>query len=101
MFKPFKLENSSKTDWSNYGEADSWKGSGNGTNSSGFSALPGSFRKFQGAFDEDVEEYGFWWTATKYSIACIGPTLEVYNYSNSSGAVKNLGEGLSVRCVRD
>ena len=73
----------------------------NGTNTSGFSALPGGWR------DNDVGHFldeglvGVWWSASPY-----GTSLAWYrNLSSGSGNVfRNpyyRRNGFSVRCVRD
>jgi uncharacterized protein (TIGR02145 family) len=41
--------------------------SGNGTNSTGFTALAGGYRKSDGPFD-GIQERSFWWTATEIGI---------------------------------
>jgi uncharacterized protein (TIGR02145 family) len=42
-----------------------WYNNGNGTNSSGFSGLPGGYRYFDGAF-ANVGDYGYWWSASAF-----------------------------------
>ncbi|RYC52734.1 hypothetical protein DN53_00520 [Flagellimonas olearia] len=83
-----------------------WKEGGNGTNSSGFNALPAGIRRNNGY---DVLGYfAFWWSSTPagvngkvwgWDISYGGPDMsiksKVFRYD-----VKTLG-GLSVRCVRD
>jgi uncharacterized protein (TIGR02145 family) len=75
--------------------------SGNGTNSSGFSGLPGGSRSFSGDFS-DVGFYGCWWSRTEDG------TKHAYSryLSYSSDGLYRLGgnkeaRGLSVRCLRD
>ena len=41
-----------------------WFSNGNGTNSSGFTALPGGFRLYLGSFS-NIGLYGYWWSATE------------------------------------
>jgi uncharacterized protein (TIGR02145 family) len=74
--------------------------SGNGTNSSGFSGLPGGLRDYYGAFDL-IGEDGCWWSSTE------GGTISAWNrclnYSNGDvgrGYGSN-ARGLSVRCIKD
>jgi uncharacterized protein (TIGR02145 family) len=43
-----------------------WSNNGNGTNSSGFSALPGGFRNSQPIF-ELFGSHGLWWSSTYWS----------------------------------
>jgi uncharacterized protein (TIGR02145 family) len=70
------------------------------TNSSGFTALPGSFRSTDGSFGT-FGYYGYWWTSTPYgntqavAIKMITSRAEIY-----SDAV-DVGSGLSVRLIKD
>ncbi len=78
-----------------------WKGSGNGTNESGFSGLPGGGRDGSGAFD-DIGEYGTWWSSTEGSTGLAWGRFLGYG----DGDVSRYGdgskrEGFSVRCLRD
>jgi uncharacterized protein (TIGR02145 family) len=78
-----------------------WAEAGNGTNSSGFSGLPGGFRGSLGAFYL-VGENGLWWSSTEdapedarfrtlgYGLGGVG------RYDGG-----DLGRGFSVRCLRD
>ena len=82
--------------------ADYEGNSGNGTNESGFSGLPGGARN-ERTFTT-IGEFGYWWSSTEYYIYawfhCLGygggPTGKVYNrvfyYKHY---------GFSVRCLRD
>jgi uncharacterized protein (TIGR02145 family) len=36
------------------------------TNATGFSALPGGYRKSDGSFDE-IGLFGYWWSSTNYT----------------------------------
>ncbi|WP_396590307.1 FISUMP domain-containing protein [Allomuricauda sp. R78024] len=83
-----------------------WEEGGNGTNSSGFNALPAGVRRNNGY---DVQGYfGFWWSSTPtgeegkawlWDISYGGPDMsiksKVWHFDGDT-----LG-GLSVRCVRD
>jgi len=79
-----------------------WSNNGNGTDEYGFSALPGSFRSFDGAFFTAGKE-GYWWTATEFYGGG-----HAYYWSMSHGRdgviednYGNKGLGFSVRCVQD
>jgi len=74
--------------------------SGNGSNTSGFSGLPGGFRNSNGLF-QDCGKYGIWWSSTEINatnaLYCnlfynLG-LLSKYNYSKDYG--------FSVRCVKN
>jgi len=76
-----------------------WYNNGNGTNSSGFSALPGGYRNHDGSFD-DVEKYAYFWSSTELGAHAWDRILyyydaEVYRYNDDQGY------GFSVRCVKD
>ena len=77
--------------------------SGNGTNSSGFSGLPGGNRNsIHGSFN-DVGTTGTWWSSTAdsdYRTHARNYTL-VNDHDNLLLMVDAKGEGLSVRCLRD
>ena len=77
-----------------------WTNGGNGTNSSGFSGLPGGARNSQGLFT-NAGNRGYWWSSST--------TLDPYGLrrdlrSNSEG-VGDFGAshevGFSVRCIQD
>ena len=92
--------------------------SGNGSNSSGFSGLPGGYRCFNdycgtnGNF-ESIGNSGCWWSATEDGTDDIIISSDVYHrnvYHRSLGHSKcrlfrgsglDEAEGLSVRCLRD
>jgi uncharacterized protein (TIGR02145 family) len=74
--------------------------SGNGTNSSGFSGLPGGHRFYNGDF-YDMGNYGYWWSSTEdgasnayYRLLYRNSDILGRNYYDKEG-------GLSVRCLRD
>lgn len=74
--------------------------SGNGTNESGFSGLPGGFRKNNGKF-YDIGKNGTWWSSTEMSTLSAWNRYLYYGYGRV-GRIFNLKEnGLSVRCLRD
>jgi uncharacterized protein (TIGR02145 family) len=85
-----------------------WDEGGNGTNSSGFNALPGGQRRPDGSRNVLVGSLGFWWTSS--------PTGEEgkawewnFHYGGSDQQLKSkvfrfdaeISGGLSVRCVRN
>jgi uncharacterized protein (TIGR02145 family) len=77
-----------------------WNENGNGTNSSGFSGLPGGNRNYYGSFYY-IGEYGFWWSSSE------GTTYNAWgremNYGNGNVFRFNIDKsfGFSVRCLRD
>jgi len=87
-----KLKETGTTHWSspNTGE----------TNSSGFSALPGGLRLYNGTFYA-IGGGGYWWSATEYDATFAWSRLLHYNNSQVFRNNPNKRYGFSVRCVRD
>lgn len=76
-----------------------WVNGGNGTNSSGFSGLPGGDRYSNGNF-YNAGDYGFWWSSTPDGSVAWNRYLLDANEGVFRGS--NLQRnGFSVRCVRD
>ena len=78
-----------------------WNENGNGTNSSGFSGLPGGYRDNLGTF-LSIGEDGYWWSSSENYTDNAWDRNLGYN----SGCVFRLNgiykeEGFSVRCLRD
>ena len=78
-----------------------WLNGNNGTNSSGFSGLPGGNRDFSGSFYL-AGGFGYWWTSSPNGLIAWGRFL-----GYDSGRVNRFDDyftrrvGFSVRCVRD
>jgi uncharacterized protein (TIGR02145 family) len=95
----------SKSGWSTLTfDEDKMNQEGNGTNSSGFNALPGAARHFDGEF-HDISTIlgvvGFWWSSTPegYHFA-----WHFYLCGNGYKAITSFvgcSDGLYVRCLRD
>ncbi len=77
-----------------------WYNNGNGTNSSGFSGLPGGYRNRLGSFDL-VGYGGYWWSSTEGSSRTAW--TRYLGYTNASVRRYDGYEayGFSVRCLRD
>ncbi|MFA4851227.1 MAG: FISUMP domain-containing protein [Bacteroidales bacterium] len=77
-----------------------WQSPNLATNESGFTALPGAMRSWNGTFDY-IGVYGYWWSSSEYN------TYDAwyrYMYYFSYDVFKNYNDkqnGLSVRCLRD
>jgi uncharacterized protein (TIGR02145 family) len=76
-----------------------WQNNGNGTNTSGFSGLPGGFRKENGDFKGIGGGFGFWISAEDG--ANNGGGLALEEDSELYGDFINKHCGCSVRCLRD
>jgi uncharacterized protein (TIGR02145 family) len=71
-----------------------------GTNSSGFSALPGGTRSSGNGYFYDLGDYGYWWSSSPSGSDAWDRNL----YSGSSYVGRGsygVRNGFSVRCVRD
>jgi uncharacterized protein (TIGR02145 family) len=70
-----------------------------GTNTSGFSALPGAYREYNGTF-YFIRSYAFFWSATENdSSTAWGRYLNSNSDVNRNNSAKSFGA--SVRCLRD
>lgn len=79
-----------------------WYSGGNGTNSSGFSGLPGGYRLSDGHFHY-AGEIGKWWTSSHFIPGSYGISRRLISSSDlaGNGGLDDLRSGLSVRCIRD
>ena len=81
----------------------------NGTNESGFHALPGNKREQDGDFGTCCGEFGFWWSSTEDKFTNGGKIYDHSakirylkdDYSSLNANNENKGNGLSVRCIKD
>jgi len=74
--------------------------SANGTNTSGFTALPGGYRRSDGSFS-DVGDHGYWWSSTVNDAPSAWGRCMYYYYSYVLRNNYYKEDGFSVRCVRD
>jgi uncharacterized protein (TIGR02145 family) len=77
-----------------------WSNGGNGTNSSGFSGLPGGYRDYYDGFFYEAGSLGLWWSSSP-----VGSSAWFRYLSSFSEDVYRFDtyprDGFSVRCVRD
>ncbi len=79
---------------------EGWFKSGNGTNASNFSALPGGGRYGDGNFG-NIGASGFWWSSSQFGSAFAwGRGLGCDGQGIQKG-VNNMEGGFSVRCIKD
>jgi uncharacterized protein (TIGR02145 family) len=76
-----------------------WNNEGNGSNASGFTALPGGYRNTHGGFLK-MGDYGLFWTGTQ------SDTISWYRSLNRADTgvyrLKTLrSHGFSIRCIKD
>ena len=89
----------------NYGDKlkseSGWFNGGNGTNQTGFSALPGGIRYYDGEF-MDFGNYGFWWTSSSVVLTHAWLRYLTDDYGDKIFRTKaRRAAGLSVRCIKD
>jgi uncharacterized protein (TIGR02145 family) len=82
-----------------------WQQNGNGTNNTGFNAIPGGYCHEEGKF-EGIGAVGFWWTSTDNSQfnqnSMVARRREIsYAGSGVGGTIAYYDNGYSVRCLRD
>ena len=77
-----------------------WYNAGNGTNSSGFSGLPGGIRLYFGFFD-NAGLAGYWWTSSPYGNFSMLRHLSYYDFEEVSRDAFDRRNGFSVRCILD
>jgi uncharacterized protein (TIGR02145 family) len=70
------------------------------TNETGFTALPGGYRNYDGTF-HFIGYYGFWWSATENITSTAWYRFMYYNSSGVGRSYYDKRYGLSVRCLRD
>ena len=75
-----------------------WTGGGNGTNSSGFSGLPGGYRYNDGYFYY-AGSSGYWWSSSPVGSSAWFRSLFDFEYVGRFSFSQRFG--FSVRCVRD
>ncbi len=79
-----------------------WKEPNTGaTNESGFSALPGGYRPYQGGF-YNLHKFGTWWSTTEYSFTIA--LTRYLRYDNDDVGIDNdhdKSDGFSIRCVKN
>lgn len=80
--------------------ATGWKDNLNGTNSSGFTALPGGCRYFYGAFNS-IAGKGYWWSANEGKVSIEWDRGLTSNKGFVNGVDYDGRCGYSVRCIKD
>jgi uncharacterized protein (TIGR02145 family) len=69
-------------------------------NASGFTALPGGYRNFNGSFG-GIRNNTFFWSATEHASYYSWPRNLYFNFSNFYRDINDNSAGFSVRCLRD
>ena len=77
-----------------------WNNNGNGTNSSGFSGLPGGFRSSVGTFYY-IGRGGYWWSSAEYYTDVAWGRVLLYVNGDVGRSSLDKDIGFSVRCLRD
>jgi len=71
------------------------------TNSSGFTALPGGSRTYNGNFGNDLTYFAYFWSSSQYSAPYAWFRRLVYDDENVLGGWVDKTAGYSARCVMD
>jgi uncharacterized protein (TIGR02145 family) len=70
------------------------------TNETGFTALPGGYRDYDGTFG-GIGDNGFWWSSTDYT-SSNGSSLDIsYDGISIYWSHGDKQDGFSVRCLKD
>jgi uncharacterized protein (TIGR02145 family) len=77
-----------------------WSDDGNGTNESGFSALPSGARNNSGEFN-DLGRDGYWWSSSENTNETAWTRGLNYGYGEVFRGNANKRNGFAVRCVQD
>jgi uncharacterized protein (TIGR02145 family) len=85
---------------SSIGSGLGWNPGSPGTNTSGFTALPGGYRDFDGSF-YDIRYDAFFWSATEYDGTIAWFRYLTNSRSNVYRSSIDKSVGASVRCLRD
>jgi len=86
--------------WTSFGTPGTVGNDQASNNSSGFTALPGGYRYFNGTFGL-IGNYGYWWSATESGASSAWGRNLTYNNVGVSSYGSYEKYGFSVRCVRD
>ena len=70
------------------------------TNESGFTALPGGFRNYDGRFNQ-ISRLGAWWTNEKYDALFAYSRYMRYDDNKAPRLVARFINGFSIRCIKD
>ena len=95
-----------KTGWRGTNEGNEmkstngWDNDGNGSNSTGFTALPGGYRYSSGSFNY-LGYYGYWWSSTEYSGTIAWHRRLRCDYDQVYRNYNIKTYGFSVRCIKD
>jgi len=77
-----------------------WLGYGNGTNTSGFSALPGGYRNLNGGEFNNIDYTAYWWSSAEQSGSGAWYRYIDHSYTVVLRFSADKMFGFSVRCVR-
>ena len=77
-----------------------WYSNGNGSDTYGFSALPGGYRYYDGDFSR-IEESTNFWSSTEGNNCYAWRWYLCYNYGEIGRSYGNKNGGFSVRCVKN
>jgi uncharacterized protein (TIGR02145 family) len=106
MFLGMTQTQADETGWRGTDQGNQLKETGDthwygGTNSSGFSALPGGYRSYDYGTFYFLKYSGLWWSATELNWAYAWFRTLVSSIGNDYRRFHDKKDGFSVRCLRD
>ena len=79
-----------------------WKNNGNGTNESGFEALPGGGRAEELGHFYNIGAFGYWWSSSELNTDyALFRNLNFNKGDGTRGNFKFKEAGISVRCIKE
>jgi uncharacterized protein (TIGR02145 family) len=70
------------------------------SNSTGFTAVPGGYRYYNGVYN-NIKRYGYWWSSTEASSVNAYACDLYYGYADIDKTSSDKRSGASIRCVKD
>jgi len=77
-----------------------WYNNGNGSNSSGFTALPGGYRDYNGNFS-NLAHSAFFWSSSRSGASRAWSRSLDYDYESAGRYGSDKSDGFSCRCLQD
>lgn len=93
-----------KTDWRTFTEIGTVGCDITSNNSTGFTALPGGCREYNGTFQPywgGIGVYGYWWVAGEDGYGVIQTYMSYFSNQFYRAYAYSKNRGLSIRCIKD
>lgn len=79
---------------------DHWLDPNDATNETGFAALPGGFRSYDGSY-YGIGQYGYWWSATKSDTVTAWNRYMGSHFAYAGRFNESVLIGYSIRCIKN